>query len=922
MPSCSGEGPVFNKICLCIALSQLLMVVACGSGGNGGNSATLFYVATNGNDSWTGTLPAPNVGHTDGPFATIDRARVVVRGRNKTGLTQVTVQIRAGTYFQPVPAPPPLGQTGPTASLIFSSFDSGTSSTEIVYENYPNESPVISGGMRVTNWVNSGGNVWTATLPSTAMPFENLFYNGARRLRPRVTLQPTQNGYLGDYLRIFNQVVASSPSANCPSKENNECFDRFQYCDPTTSGQATSCDQSPVTNTWANLTPPQPPGEPCSGAQPPGNGAPNGNIELLDFEQFTASKLRISCIDTAKGIIYLTGPTKLIAGSSGFIPGHRYLIENVKDFLSQPGQWFLDQSQSPMTLTYLANPGEDPNIDTVIVPQSQQVMVAYGLQYVTFQGLTFAHDNFTIPSAGYQSQDLDEQLPAAVSFQDVQNVVLDSVIVTQTAGAGVEFLSCGVPSAPSWCLLPQDNSIPVPPIVTANDTVQNSAFYDLGGSGIRIGVPESPSSDTESNIPQSITVKNTVVEGWGRVFPSTFGIGQGVGHDNQYDHNDVYDGYHVAISACLCSSGNPQNNPNGLIGSNNLISFNHVHDTHQGIMNDGGAIRIGDGNGSYVATGNEMINNKVHDVNSASALDGSNSDPSCVAWPAGPLPCDGYGGNGIYLDNQSGNITVANNLVYRVSENAVYFPMSPYAPNPTNPNFVQNNIFNNILAYARNSMINISNPFPTGDFTTPPNLVFQATSNIFYFDRSDTSPGGPFYVQGGCTWNPDPSTDLFNPSLYTNFEEWDYNVYYRADVNNPFGSDGHAFHMQNAARKQINPPSSPCTSNTKKWAFYSFGPPSAMNSWQSVGSPWLLPIAAGRHEGASDAAEDTNSVVLNPWAANPSGPANDDYSLPVVPAGIGFMVFDPNQAGRSNPVIQPPKVPGTFVTKTYDPASF
>ena len=40
---------------------------------------TVFYVATNGNDAWSGRLPAPNDAKTDGPFATITKARDAIR---------------------------------------------------------------------------------------------------------------------------------------------------------------------------------------------------------------------------------------------------------------------------------------------------------------------------------------------------------------------------------------------------------------------------------------------------------------------------------------------------------------------------------------------------------------------------------------------------------------------------------------------------------------------------------------------------------------------------------------------------------------------------------------------------------------------------------------------------------------------------
>jgi hypothetical protein len=68
------------------------------------------------------------------------------------------------------------------------------------------------------------------------------------------------------------------------------------------------------------------------------------------------------------------------------------------------------------------------------------------------------------------------------------------------------------------------------------------------------------------------------------------------------------------------------------------------------------------------------------------------------------------------------------------------------------------------------------------------------------------------------------------------------------------------------------------------------------------------------------AGEDAQSAVRNPGFANPTYPA-DDYSLPAGSPGVGFVVFDPNQAGRSNPQINPPTVAATFQTKTFNPAT-
>ncbi|MGO9228353.1 MAG: IPT/TIG domain-containing protein [Bryobacteraceae bacterium] len=780
-----------------------------------------YYVAPYGNDSWSGDLAAPNPASTDGPFATFDGARAAVRALNKTGLSQVTVQFRGGTYFLP-------------ATEMFTAADSGSATTRIVFQNYPGESPVFSGGMRVQNWTNVSGDTWKTSLPASTQYFENLFYNGVRRLRPRL------GGALGTYYRIAKTVYLPAAAANCPVNipgSGWECFDRFQY-DPA----------DPIASTWKNLAPAA--NNACN--QPAGNQAIAGDIEVLDFEQFSTSKLRISCIDTANQIVYLTGATPAPqnnAKETGFIAGNRYLVENIQDELTQPGQWFLDRSTTPWTLTYLANPGENPNTDNVIVPQLPQVLVASNLQYVTFQGLTFEHDNYTIPAAGHQSVELEPDISAAVSFQNPQHVTFDSGTVTQTSGTGIEMIPCINGSSPAYCVSTNGNAV-----VTGN-VIENGAFYDIGVLGIRIGNPFQP-ADTDANVPQSTTVQNNVVEGYGRTIPAAFGIGQGMGHDNLYTHNDVYDGYHCAIST---SQGIGDTTvPSGIGNANNVISFNHVHDLLQGIMNDGGSIRIDGGNSVFTAAGNKVLNNKIHDVTDASIMDSN-----------------GYGGNGVYLDNDTGLVDVENNLVYRVSAFDVYTPHGPAAPNEAN------SIKNNILAYGRLGMVSVNFPYGNGVPSAIPK-EFDIANNLFYFDRSNTSTP-KFWVQGGCLYAAG--------APFTQFQEWNSNIYWRTD--GAFASYAKAFAVQPSPGTGGN---APCSGNTSDYTFYTFA------GWQQ------------------QVGEDLQSVVQNPGFNNPAYPA-DDYSLPNGSPGVGFLVFDPSQAGRSHPVLQPPAVPATFPTMLFNPAT-
>ena len=822
----------------------LLATLACAGEGRGASSAVTFYVALDGNDSWSGKLPAPNAAKTNGPFATFDRARAAVQSLNKSGLSQVVVRFRGGTYFLP-------------QTENFTSADSGTATTEIVYENYPGEKPVFSGGMRVQNWTHAGGNKWQTTLPASTVYFENLFYNGVRRLRPRL------GGYLGAYYRIASTVYSPTQQTNCSVQIPDlgwECFDRFQY-DPA----------DPIADTWKNLAPPAQ--NSCN--QPTGNSALTGDIEVLDWEQFSTSKLRVSCVDTVNHIVYMTGPTAMPqanASETGFITGNRYLVENVEDALAEPGQWFLDRSSTPWTLTYLANPGEHPNADSVIIPQLPIVLEASSLQYVTFRGLTFEHDNYTPPAAGYVASELEPNIPSAVSFQNSQHVSFESGTVTQTSGSGVEFISCTGKQSPSWCVNTNANA------TTAWDSVEDSAFYDLGTAGVRIGEPGLP-SDSDANVPQFMTVENNVVQGYGRIVPSAFGIGQGMGHDNLYTHNTVYNGYHCAISI---SENLPISAPpNGNGAFNNTISFNHVYNLLRGIMNDGGSIRVEDGNLVHIATGNRILNNRVHDVTDASIMD-----------------ANGYGGHGIYMDNQSGLVDVENNLVYRVSASAVYTPHGPALPN--SPNTIRNNI----LAFAQQAMVDDSGPYVNSVPATALQ-AFLVNDNLFYFDRSSSS-NPPFRVQAGCTYS------LGSP--FTEFQDFSSNLYWRTDGG--FGSDPKAFHLQPAAGTG---PNAPCSDDRSTWTFYTF------TQWQQMVN------------------EDAGSVVRNPGFANPAYPF-DDYSLPAGSPGVGFVPFDACEAGviqrpghddlpfrvdegrpcqfdRGTVAPDPRDVPDTFPTMTFNPAT-
>ena len=112
-----------------------------------------YFVALNGNDAWSGTLPEPNAARTDGPFLTLDRARDAVRAADRN-LGRAVV-LRGGTYYL-------------TAPLRLGPEDSGTAQHPVVYQAYPGETVRLSGGRPITGWQDKGNGVWAGPVPEAA----------------------------------------------------------------------------------------------------------------------------------------------------------------------------------------------------------------------------------------------------------------------------------------------------------------------------------------------------------------------------------------------------------------------------------------------------------------------------------------------------------------------------------------------------------------------------------------------------------------------------------------------------------------------------------------------------------------------------------------------------------------------------------
>jgi hypothetical protein len=514
-----------------------------------------FYVARNGNDRWSGRLAEPNAAGTDGPLATLERARQTlrqVRTASPDRRGPLTVMVRGGTWE--------LGKP-----LVFTPADSGTDMSPTVWAAYPGETPVISGGVALSGWAVNAEGRWELHLPQVQAgewDFEQLFVSDQRRYRPRLP----EEGYA--------LIAAALPPT--PGSRGRGC-DRFRYAPGDMSAA------------WHNP----------------------GDVQVLAFHSWTMDRLRIASVDEAARAVTFVAPTLSDNGFFDLHAGGRYLVENVREALDDPGEWYLDRASG--VLTYIPLPGEDPATTPVVAPRLESLLelrgepaLGLGVEHVTLRGLTFAHTNWTVPAEGYRCPQSEYVLRGAVNADGARHCRFEGCRVTHTGAYGMDF---GRGS--------QDN------------VVDNCELTDLGAGGIKLG--ETVWRDDPAELACRNTLSNCLVAHGGRLHAAGMGVWVGGSPYNTLAHNEICDFYQTGVSVGWSWGYGPSQ------AHDNTVAYNRIYEIGQGVTADmGGIYTLG------LSPGTVLHHNIIHGVS-----------------------CDTYGGRGIYFDEGTSDLLCEDNIVYR-----------------------------------------------------------------------------------------------------------------------------------------------------------------------------------------------------------------------------------------------------------------
>ena len=425
----------------------------------------------------------------------------------------------------------------------------------------PGAAPVFSGGVRITGW-HERDDLWVASIPegkSGKLVFEQLWINGRRATRAR---HPNR-GYL--------HIVTAAPADAFPDLGSTADKKAFQL--PPESYallKRIRADKQP-------------------------------DLLVTITHDWCTSQARVAALNDAARCVRIKGQSRYPLTPGGD-PALRLWLENYREALDSPGEWFLDRAAGEVL--YRPLPGERADTVVAVVPVANRLLTIKGTSDLTIRGLRFEFDNDLYPANGLFEGQAAPGVGAAIEATDSKRIRIESCSVAHVGRHAIHFHN--------GC---------------SDSSVVHCQLSDLGGGGVVVGDTTRPS---EAKLCRDIVVDDCIIQHGGRRHPSSCGVTLTHTQHCAVTHCDIGDFFYTGVSAGW-NWGYGES-----MSRETLVENNHIHHLGWSYLSDmGGFYGLGTSPGTVIR------GNHIHHINSYR-----------------------YGGWGIYYDEGSCDSFAENNLVH------------------------------------------------------------------------------------------------------------------------------------------------------------------------------------------------------------------------------------------------------------------
>jgi hypothetical protein len=496
-----------------------------------------FYVdPVNGNDNNEGTTAS-------NPLKTLEKIKEKVRKVNKNLPVDIYVYLRGGNYNLSSP-------------LRFMPEDGGQNGFFVIYKNFAEEEPVISGGKKISNW--------------TIVP-KKKYYQASVKV---------DDGFAP----YFRQLYVNGKRAVIASKL--EALHGIKWWnDPATPQTVDGIvfEKSQIKNYKTNVK----------------------DIRIFHPLNFKADYIPVIDIQRADSdyVFLLQQPYTQIRynrGENMFGLNNNWYIQNALEELDTPGEWYLDQATQ--TVYYFPVPGEDMNDIEIYAPVIEPLISFEGtlgnkVKNIRFEGLVFEHGNWLYPRdtfiGGSQAEMLfgrdgssgyNFQVPGQIVLNQTENVQFIMNVIRNSAGCGIHIYNGAL-----------------------NTKIEGNVFYGTTAAAILIGNGENKVPNDEQS--EGTLISNNFITMVGLDFIQATGICLINPYNTKILHNEVSGTAYMGIH----QRSRDRSSPDFPKVGGTEIGYNDVHDENWSVMRDNGAIYSFGYN-----PGSRIHHNWIHSTNGGS----------------------------------------------------------------------------------------------------------------------------------------------------------------------------------------------------------------------------------------------------------------------------------------------------------------